>query len=585
MNPPTAPYPCTLQGPSWSWVVGKVEQSSNPNGPWTAASSGYSIWINQPSSSSPNATIYATFSVAAFWRFTAIATATYTDSPCTDIWSASGETGYIYVTAVDVSFSPDPVFVCACSSCSPASLTATVTPSAAASLVSFTTANSSVATVSGTAPNLSVTGVGTGTTQVQAQLSGRTGKTVTVYVGRAYFTPYRAGDYFGQAVSDTVKQSGDPTKYVVLINNAEEASTRAVARAKIVLKAVNPAPGEGVLAITLSNSSSVKLYQSDGTTALTDMSVDFASPSGYLAGLTSGDVTIWLEGVNTDSDFVFGLEYRKPDGTTVCRDQVHILIPLYTLRGYSGSVIYNVSTVPMDDLLILGGVTPLASKVSGDKPTRDDPPSILNSAYYKIEIDSLPTSAVTSLQVQSTTNSDSYTDTFASGSSVVSANFGVVYDPLGSSIIARPSQTGTIMSNLSLNVIPRGGNQVVLTTVLDKYTRVLSTVFATPQSTVLTSIWGGIAFSSGTSIVLSSSSSGPSGGSSSWTVTAFDTEANITTSGGTTATYTINTDAYYLYTVSLTYTYTSVVSGAVTTTQARKLVYVVPPTAHNADSQ
>jgi hypothetical protein len=573
MNPPTAPYPCTLQGPTWSWVVGTVEQASNPNGPWTSASSGYSIWINQPSSSSPNATIYATFTVAAFWRFTATATATYTDSPCTDIWSASGTTADIYVTAVDVSFSPNPVF--ACVNCSPASLTATVTPAAAASLVTFTTADSTVATVSGTAPNLSVTGVGTGTTQVQAQLNGRTGKTVPVYVGRAYLTAYRAGDYFGQAVSDTIKQGGDPRNYVLLTDNSVDSDEQAVALAKIVLKGMTPAPQQGVYSISVSNPSAVQLYKADGVTPLasSDWSVDLANPSGYLAGIASGDVTIWVKGVSTEPNLVFECIYSKPDGTQVCMDSVHIDVAQYTLRGSTDSVIDLVSLAPMENVQIFAGVVndPRPSFDTPYKPSRRDPDAIEDSTNYRLHIDALPTSAVTELRVTSDSTGDYYLDDFASGSSVVSNALGVVYDAASTDFITRTAQTSVVRSVLGLNVIHCGGTKVVLTTLKDKYTRRLHTAVLDVPSTATK--YGGrslITYTSSTTVSLQSSNSTPTGGTTSWQILSQPPSATVSTSGSSSSTFTFTTDSVGGYYVQMTYTYNS------TTTVTKLMVYVVP---------
>jgi len=100
-------------------------------------------------------------------------------------WKGPGTTTVI-VNAISVTFAPSPVYVAVGGT---ASLTATATPAAASCYVFYTTANGSIATVSGVAPDLTVAGVSTGTTEVQAILNGDVIASVTVYVAWVTFSP------------------------------------------------------------------------------------------------------------------------------------------------------------------------------------------------------------------------------------------------------------------------------------------------------------------------------------------------------------------------------------------------------------
>jgi uncharacterized protein YjdB len=128
------------------------------------------VWIDHPDPYSSAATLYDQFSQAGYYQITVEATATYTNSPCEDVWSASG-TASVTMTAVSVSFSPDPVSVTVGQT---ATVTATVIPSGVT--LSYDTADDGVAivqSVSGTVITLFGQGLGEGgmgTTQIRGKL-------------------------------------------------------------------------------------------------------------------------------------------------------------------------------------------------------------------------------------------------------------------------------------------------------------------------------------------------------------------------------------------------------------------------------
>jgi len=141
-------------------------------------------------------------------------------------------------------------------------------------------------------------------------------------------TAHRTGLNAGQAVSDSVKAGNDPTQYLVLadddiqVDTADgipdnQLSTAAITNddyqrnssgnpidpdlAKLTLSALPSGVNSGEVDILLSDPSAVRLFKQDGTLlwqqGTTDPSVlklNVASPSGYLSGLTSGSLDVWL---------------------------------------------------------------------------------------------------------------------------------------------------------------------------------------------------------------------------------------------------------------------------------------------------
>jgi hypothetical protein len=201
-NPPTIPpsSPCILEGPYWSWSVKSTQYRASASDDW-ADSSG-SVSINQPDVSDPAATMTATFGTGGYWKVVATATVNYNDT-CDNTWTASGDTT-VYMTVISVSLSPDPLYVWKGKT---RTLTATVTPSDQGSSVTFDTADSSIATVAGSPPSLTVTGVGTGTTQVRATVSGTVCATSDVTSVNVTYMPdpvyvYEGKTYLWQAVVD-----------------------------------------------------------------------------------------------------------------------------------------------------------------------------------------------------------------------------------------------------------------------------------------------------------------------------------------------------------------------------------------------
>src|SRR5437867_2745059 len=123
---------------------------------------------------------------------------------------------------------------------------------------------------------------------------------------------HRTGDRLGQAVFQSVEDSGDPTKYLVLTNNDFEEGLTDGQRdffndtanisldddlAKIKLRKIPSDPNISSVEVQLSDPGAVRLFKSDGTllykegqTSSEALTLYLNSPSGYFAPLLSGDV-------------------------------------------------------------------------------------------------------------------------------------------------------------------------------------------------------------------------------------------------------------------------------------------------------
>lgn len=87
-NPPTPPYNCTLNSPTWEWGYGASNvQYSADNITWTTPpANGYSTMIVAPSSSSSTATLKVWYYIGGYWKFPCTVQVTLSDAPCGDYW-------------------------------------------------------------------------------------------------------------------------------------------------------------------------------------------------------------------------------------------------------------------------------------------------------------------------------------------------------------------------------------------------------------------------------------------------------------------------------------------------------------------
>ena len=259
-------------------------------------------------------------------------------------------------------------------------------------------------------------------------------------------TAHRTGDNLGEVVSDQVKQSGDPSQYTVLVDDyyVQSDGTPALASqtaeipdsgqgdsdlAQMTLNQLPAGTTDGSVQIVLSDPSAVRLFQSDGslmydedTTGAGPLTLDLSSPSGYLAGLQSGNVNVWLEAVHPSKDFSFTVLYKDSQGNVVNSDTIHMTLADWTFRNYDGLQLAAIDPIWEPPFLAT-----LEQEVeAGIQGGIDEEPQ---SSTFKNQVVGLPDSANAQVQVASVDDpSDSYLDELdAVGGVLVSHDYGAVY--------------------------------------------------------------------------------------------------------------------------------------------------------------
>ena len=188
-----------------------------------------------------------------------------------------------------------------------------------------------------------------------------TPRTWRIVVPGVNLVAHRTGGKLGEAVSDAVEDGGDPKQYLILTNNDFEEglpegkrdfenATAAIPGgssgvqdddlAKITLKKLQSGLTQGTVEVVLSNAAAVRLFKSDGS-QLTQRTLNLSSPSGDLAGLLSGDLDVWLEGLSKDSNFSIAIVYKDAQNREIARDDVHMALVDWNFRDGNGNdVIY-----------------------------------------------------------------------------------------------------------------------------------------------------------------------------------------------------------------------------------------------------
>jgi hypothetical protein len=124
-NPPTAPYGCTLQTPTWTWQISSVQLNGAP-----APNNSYSLLLSQSSMYSSYASLSCTFNQPGNWSVAATATVTYTDT-CNDTWTGKGTVTVSFTAnsgSISVSIGADGNYVGCGLDQVPINLTANTTP-------------------------------------------------------------------------------------------------------------------------------------------------------------------------------------------------------------------------------------------------------------------------------------------------------------------------------------------------------------------------------------------------------------------------------------------------------------------------
>ena len=258
---------------------------------------------------------------------------------------------------------------------------------------------------------------------------------------------HRTGDNLGEAVSDQVKDSDDPSQYTVLVDDyyvnsdgtpALDSDTAEIPDdsgdgdgdlAQITLNQLPSSMTDGYVQVVLSDPTAVRLFESDGsllydedTTGDAPLTLNLSDPAGYLAGLQSGSVDVWLEGVHANTDFSFTVLYEDSQGDVVDSDSVHMTIADWTFVDYDGE--------PLAAITPIWGVpflTTLDQEVeSGTQGGVSGEPQ---DSTFKNQILGLTGDTDVQMQVESLDDpSESYMDDLIpTGGGLVSEDFGAMF--------------------------------------------------------------------------------------------------------------------------------------------------------------
>jgi hypothetical protein len=313
----------------------------------------------------------------------------------------------------------------------------------------------------------------------------------------------RTGDNQGEAVTDQVKNSGDPSQYTVLVDDyyvqsdgtpALDSDTADIPDgsgdgdsdlAQITLNQLPSGMTDGYVQIVLSDPTAVRLFESDGsllydddTTGTAPLTLDLSDPSGYLAGLQSGAVNVWLEGVHANTDFSFTVLYEDSQGDVIDSDSVHMTIADWTFVDYDGQ--------PLAAITPIWGVpflTALDQEVeSGTQGGISEEPQ---DSTFKNQFLGLTGDSNVQIQVESLDDpSESYLDDLIpAGDGLISENSGAMFssdDIYGADpeALLTQGQVGAIQSADGINALDGDGQQSTLTVgppgnTLDSFTRQL----------------------------------------------------------------------------------------------------------------
>ena len=322
---------------------------------------------------------------------------------------------------------------------------------------------------------------------------------------RLGLTAHRTGDLAGQAVSQTAQQSGDPTQYVVLTDNTTSFDPAAVTPnfalptaaigggdyvrgqtggpvdpdlAKITLKQIPASADAGLLTIALLDSGNnpdvggVRLFKDDGTllydagtTGPGPLTLDLANPSGYLAGLKTGDLNVWLQGVRPDPNFTLAAVYTDPSGQRLPRTDVHMDLAQWDFVGTDGQPVGWTPSVAANTLLAALG--------SGDNGTAID-----DNAKFRVRIQDLPSAVVQQMTIASDDTADSYNAAVADDpSQAVMSRPAVMYHTDEEETIT-PADAGAIRSQMALDVVHNQGAVATTRTANDQDSRHLTAITA-----------------------------------------------------------------------------------------------------------
>ncbi|AMV40931.1 fibronectin type III domain-containing protein [Planctomyces sp. SH-PL62] len=327
--------------------------------------------------------------------------------------------------------------------------------------------------------------------------------TVTFHAvsGFVDLTAHRTGDNQGVEVSDQVEKDGDPSKYVILVDNQYTLSDGTPALgadtadipgassgegdldlAKITIDKLPAGMTGGKLKIVLSDPTAVRLFKTDGSlfydkdgTGDGVLTLDLSNPTGYLSGIQNGPLDLWLQGVRSVPKFGFAVIYQDEAGKVVATDDIQMTIADWNFVGYDGRPIGKLVPIWAQELL-----DAIQSGYSGS------PSWSPSHSLFKSLITGLPESLGKQLRVRSSDNpAATYVDELlVAASGFVSKMFQSIYtidsaaggDPLDD---LTASQRAAVLAMLSVNLVQAPAAEATLElgdgpAPTDKFTRKLT---------------------------------------------------------------------------------------------------------------
>jgi hypothetical protein len=301
-------------------------------------------------------------------------------------------------------------------------------------------------------------------------------------------TAYRTGGNYGTAVSADDQRSGDPSNYVILVNNNYEQdadgedtdvdfntgllgngqtvdiSDHDLARITLTQPQSPGGTPSGTVSLALSNSASARIFDSTGHLLSSGDLTAALGGSGYLAGLASGDVDVYVEGLRADPDFSLTYSCVDTHGGLQASTSVHMVIAdisYVNLAGHDLSLIYG--GLLQDDLL--GGIG------LGDAKSMYDFYESLASSLFKITIDGLHSNQIDQLMLSSADNGDSFVDSLTDRiQGAESQHFAVLYDDEDSSGLST-AQRNSLRSAYQIGAVSDGNVLVAFETDKDQQER------------------------------------------------------------------------------------------------------------------
>jgi hypothetical protein len=306
----------------------------------------------------------------------------------------------------------------------------------------------------------------------------------TVYetaIQKLGLTAYRTGGNYGVPVSQADQQSGDPSNYVILvddgytqdptgtlddidyntnlINSDQPVNVRNQNFARITLNQLAcPTGDNGTISLTLSSSSSVRLFDGSGyELTAADLNTTVGG-SGYLAGLATGNVEIYVEGLQANSDFTLSYRYVTGGGLAQNSASIHIAIADISFVNDEGET--------LDGVFENEQLSELPTSVSPGTPLSEDQLTAMESLSwdeFRNEIAGLTPGEIGKVTFTSSAGG-SYTEQLTDPAGTTeSADFQMLFDDGGQALST--GEDSDLLSAYGLDAlgVPAAGNMASVT--------------------------------------------------------------------------------------------------------------------------